>query len=542
MRTLTVTSQGLTQANENLTQNLTKEKTEREAERSRMQGELEETEEALGKAENRQKELERQSGALKEEKRRAEGEMKLAEEQRQRLENLRREALSQQQSLEARLQDQKTNVVVDQEEKEALKRGLQKKVEETIELEQRQRQSEWEVGEKEAKIWEMSKMLEALQDDLDYAQDDLKRKSYDLTELLRDPEYGGDMYDDLHGDFIRIQSENHQLRDDLQGLKSEMELKTLELLRVKGEMEMLKVEQEKQAKEQEQVRKAEMEIWKLQELAKIDESREQELKLAIAKKRQGLEALNQEVDVTPPDWNASWPSVGAFSFDHRLDEGTLQLDKSGSSRVATTLSIKEKPFAKGSFRFAYYGMDGGHRMVFKKLIFSQDFEKDLRDHEDNLKLHMVASYYADEFNRAKPYGAPRISYVKARIYSYRDNDGSEACVFGEEVLEGKFTKYNSNEAYVNPDPEADLPQTFSHFTYIHSGRKLVICDIQGCYYPGKREFLMTDPACNKIPVQGEAREFGESNLGEKGLNEFFAHHRCNQFCYEMNLAPHPSQT
>ena len=285
-----------------------------------------------------------------------------------------------------------------------------------------------------------------------------------------------------------------------------------------------------------------MEIWKLQELAKIDESREQELKLAIAKKRQGLEALNQEVDVTPPDWNASWPSVGAFSFDHRLDEGTLQLDKSGSSRVATTLSIKEKPFAKGSFRFAYYGMDGGHRMVFKKLIFSQDFEKDLRDQEDNLKLHMVASYYADEFNRAKPFGAPRISYVKARIYSYRDNDGSEACVFGEEVLEGKFTKYNSNEAFVNPDPEADLPQTFSHFTYIHSGRKLVICDIQGCYYPGKREFLMTDPACNKIPVQGEAREFGESNLGEKGLNEFFAHHRCNQFCYEMNLAPHPSQT
>ena len=379
---------------------------------------------------------------------------------------------------------------------------------------------------------------EELDDVLDNEQSLLKRLERNFYRLEDDFKEECALHNRLKDYFGNLQQE---LEENRRLFEKERVLMELAEQRFEREKDLLKMEFERKAKEDEKVRKVEIEIWKLEEMAKNDESRVKELELAIAKKRQGLQALTQEVDVTPPDWNASWPSVGATAYHYKLDSVALQLDRKSSSQANTTLSIKERPFDKGSFRFAYYGQDGGQRMVFKKLIFSQDFEADRKEHEENLKLHLMASYFAQEFNKKKPQDTPQLKYVGAKIYKYRDH-GVETCVFGEEVLDSHFTKYNSNGEFVNRDPEAALPQTFSHFTYIHSGGKLVICDIQGGYSPARREFNLTDPACHKLASGGEAHEFGDSNLGEKGFTQFFSCHQCNQFCRAMGLTPHPSQT
>jgi hypothetical protein len=61
-------------------------------------------------------------------------------------------------------------------------------------------------------------------------------------------------------------------------------------------------------------------------------------------------------------------------------------------------------------------------------------------------------------------------------------------------LKGKFTKYNGNNGFVNREASKDSPtivlksgeacltdflQAFSHWTYVHSDQKLLLCDLQG---------------------------------------------------------------
>jgi len=388
-----------------------------------------------------------------------------------------------------------------------------------------------------SKLEQKSSDHQRLRERYDVLADDFNRLRGKMHNLEFELKKERDLYARLRADYDNLGEKCLGLEAEIRGKTSYHEIVQK---RVEKEKDLLKIEYEKKAKEDEKVRNVKMEIWKLEEAITLNPSRRGELEPKIAKRKTGLKALEQGVDATPPNWNASWPSVGATVYHHQLDSVTLQLDRKSYSEANTILSITEKPFGKGSFRLAHYGKDGGQRMVFKKLIFSQDFEADRKEHEENLKLHLIANYFAETFNRRKPQDTPTLKYVRAKIYKYRDH-GVETCVFGEEVLDGQFTKYNSNGEFVNQDPEAALPQTFSHFTYIHSGGRLVICDLQGSYSPARREFILTDPACHKLASRGEAREFGDSNLGEKGLSQFFISHQCNQFCRAMGLTPHPSQ-
>jgi len=343
----------------------------------------------------------------------------------------------------------------------------------------------------------------------------------------------------LQTDYNRLRADHEELLRRCSLVEQELQLKDLFLLRIQKEKEVLVLEQGKKEKQNQKIAEIEKEISKLQEMAKSDTKRRKELEEAIARREAGIKALVLEVDVTPPNWASSWLTVRGHCFEHRLDE-RFQLESPGRKGTCD-VAMKERPFSKGTFRLAYFGKDGGRRVVFKKLIFSQNVAADHREHEENLKLHLIASYFAEEFNKNRPRNTPTLKYVGAKIYSFADHLGTEMSLFGEEVLEGAFTKYNSNGEYVNRDPEAALPQTFSHFTYIHSGGKLVICDIQGCFVGRSNEYVLTDPACHQLPNADGTKEFGGANLGEAGFRKFFGSHECNQFCHIMGLTPHPSQ-
>lgn len=48
----------------------------------------------------------------------------------------------------------------------------------------------------------------------------------------------------------------------------------------------------------------------------------------------------------------------------------------------------------------------------------------------------------------------------------------------ELYIAGVYRKHNNNYGFVNED-ERNTPQAFSHFTYEASGRRVLVCDIQG---------------------------------------------------------------
>ena len=60
---------------------------------------------------------------------------------------------------------------------------------------------------------------------------------------------------------------------------------------------------------------------------------------------------------------------------------------------------------------------------------------------------------------------------------------------------------------------------------------MIVCDLQGRYRhdPYKKNrcrFELTDPA-----ICSRQRNFGPTDLGEKGIESFFANHSCNRFCH-----------
>ena len=90
---------------------------------------------------------------------------------------------------------------------------------------------------------------------------------------------------------------------------------------------------------------------------------------------------------------------------------------------------------------------------------------------------------------------------------------------------GRYQKHNNNFGRV--EDERHTPQAFSHFTYEASKHKFLVVDIQGV------GDIYTDPQVHTR----NGRDFGEGNLGERGISKFLETHRCNAICRYLKLPP-----
>ena len=230
-------------------------------------------------------------------------------------------------------------------------------------------------------------------------------------------------------------------------------------------------------------------------------------------------------------------------------------------------------FGKGTERLAYRfkELDDTSKTVGKLLVAKETKgvrieSKKLKFHEQFCHVQREAREAAKKFNKVilktqtlKPAsygdpGPPNINFIKCSVYRYFDNDSEqEASILVENFLKGKFTKYNGNNGFVNKkvsmnSPTVDLKggtarltdflHAFSHWMYVRSDQRLLLCDLQGVLNQEGRSprFFLTDPAfCSDKQKTLTSQCFGGTDIGLKGIRSFFRTHECNFVCQCLGL-------
>eukprot|EP00668_Euglena_longa_P035938 GGOE01046180.1.p1 GENE.GGOE01046180.1~~GGOE01046180.1.p1 ORF type:complete len:470 (-),score=159.19 GGOE01046180.1:256-1665(-) len=142
--------------------------------------------------------------------------------------------------------------------------------------------------------------------------------------------------------------------------------------------------------------------------------------------------------------------------------------------------------------------------------------------KDDIVMQEFCRSYAKEYNKLNP--PKKVNFLQAFLVVFHER--SDQPVFAcEPMLMGEFVKFTNNAGDVNESADRDTPHAFSHFSYVHSGEKHIIVDIQG--------FMdtYTDPQ-----VHSTTLSFGLGNLGQPGIDAFFSTHKCNSVCQKLGFA------
>jgi Alpha-kinase family/von Willebrand factor type A domain len=81
-------------------------------------------------------------------------------------------------------------------------------------------------------------------------------------------------------------------------------------------------------------------------------------------------------------------------------------------------------------------------------------------------------------------------------------------------------------------------QAFSHFSYVFTNKKILVCDLQGVYNTDTvpPSFELTDPAIHYYSKKGRRMVYGRTDKGKRGMDRFMKTHKCSELCQFVNLS------
>lgn len=201
-------------------------------------------------------------------------------------------------------------------------------------------------------------------------------------------------------------------------------------------------------------------------------------------------------------------------------------------------------------------------LVGKESLFVEDVSDSKSFHKTFFILQTLARQMAERFNRQMHHipglckeSTPLVKFLECSVMSGRDVHGRRKYYLVERMLDHKkYKKWNNNDGFVaKSDPNEtgrkktqsgkdssgmisfsheDIPQAFSHFTYLASDRTFLVCDLQGVKNMQTKPpvFELTDPAIHYSKMTGR-NDYGRTDRGQQGIDDFFHTHKCSSLCH-----------
>ena len=236
-----------------------------------------------------------------------------------------------------------------------------------------------------------------------------------------------------------------------------------------------------------------------------------------------------EIDDSIPKWDSSLLESKMVLITPPPTNGAAAEISTPSQGMK--VKIAKQPFAEGAQKIVYHGFDEQNKthIVLKQSRWTDERSNCIERCLEAVQIHAVADSFSAEFNRERPDDAYEIQFSKVGVMQVTSKNQHQFFTYETYLQESEYKKFDTN-FYCLPGQTKELDnipsatcQAFSHYTWEKSGKKLIVCDLQGVI--ARSKLKLTDPVIHYTHV----------NLGITGIEQFFKTHKCNNFCRKLKL-------